>query len=329
MNRSTDFIPFAKPSIGPREEDAVMRVLRSGWLTTGAETRSFEEEFRSAVGAKHALAVNSATAGLHLAVDAAGIGAGDRVAMSPYTFASTAEVVRYVGADPLFVDIARDSYNVDANRLADALGREGRIRAVIPVHIAGDPCDMDRIIALAREYKLPVIEDAAHGFPAKSGDRILGTLGAVGVYSFYATKTITTGEGGMIVTDDDGLARRMSTMRLHGIDREIWDRYSTRGASWRYEVVEPGYKYNMTDIAAAMGRVQLARTDEFHRRRIAIATRYDDAFAGRDYLRLPPRHDDHSWHLYIIRVVSDRLSISRDEFIEELAEAGIGTSVHF
>lgn len=329
MSRNTDFIPFARPSIGTAEEDAVLRVLRSGWLTTGRETREFEEEFRKTVGSGYALACSSATAGLHLAIEAAGVGPGDRVAMSPYTFAATAEVVRYVQADPVFVDIETDSYNVSAELLSDVLESDEGVKAIMPVHIAGDPCAMDAITAMAARRGIAVIEDAAHGFPARSGGRVLGTIGTAGVYSFYATKTITTGEGGMVVTDDGELAKRMSTMRLHGIDREIWDRYSSKAASWRYEVIEPGYKYNMTDIAAALGRVQLSRTGEFQRRRAQIARRYDEAFQTRDYLNLPPRHGEHSWHLYIIRIEPRLLAISRDEYIRKLSDAGIGTSVHF
>jgi dTDP-4-amino-4,6-dideoxygalactose transaminase len=333
MSLSTDFIPFARPLIGSEEEEAVIRVLRSGWLTTGREAQHFEDEFREYVGARYALAVNSATAGLHLAIEALGIGPGDRVAMSPYTFAATAEVARYVGADPFFVDVEEDSYNIDPVALDTAIRNDPKIRAVIPVHVSGDPCAMDEILHITTARDIPVIEDAAHAFPVRAkidrAERFLGTVGTVGVYSFYATKTITTGEGGMIVTGNGDLARRMKLMRLHGIDREVWNRYTVPGAGWQYSVVAPGFKYNLSDISAAIGRVQLGRAKELQTRRIRIAERYDEAFRTRDYLQLPPRGSNHSWHLYILRIRPDLLKIGRDEFIEQLASAGIGTSVHF
>ena len=337
MNLNTEFIPFARPSIGIAEEEAVLRVLRSGWLTTGNEAHLFEQEFGSFVGTRNALAVNSATAGLHLALEAANVRPGDRVAMSPYTFASTAEVVRYVGADPLFVDIEDESCNIDPNELEVAAEKDSTIRAVMPVHIAGDPCRMDRILDLADRYNLITVEDAAHAFPVRvntgTPPRFAGTAGSIGVYSFYATKTITTGEGGMVVTDDEGFARRMKIMRLHGIDRDVWNRYTARGASWEYAVVAPGYKYNLTDLAAAIGRVQLSQAEAFLARRVAIARAYDEAFRLRDYLELPPsggpRYEHHAWHLYMLRVRPERLTIDRNQFIERLSAEGIGTSVHF
>jgi len=257
--------------------------------------------------------------------------------MSPYTFASTAEVVRYVGADPLFVDIEEDSCNIDPDELEAAVEKDSTIRAVMPVHIAGDPCRMDRILDLSQRYNLITVEDAAHAFPVhlNSGTRLqfAGTAGSIGVYSFYATKTITTGEGGMVVTDDDGFAKRMKIMRLHGIDRDIWNRYTARGASWEYAVVAPGYKYNLPDLAAAIGRVQLGQAEAFLARRAAIARAYDESFRSRDYLEVPPsgvaRYEHHAWHLYMLRVRPERLTIDRDQFIERLSAEGIGTSVHF
>lgn len=329
MNPSTDAIPFHRPFIGREEEEAVLRVLRSGWLTTAGETRAFESEFAEAVGAKHAVAVNSATAGLHLALEALGVSAGGKVITTPYTFTSTAEVVRYLGADPVFVDIRAGDLNIDPAGVAAALERESNVKAILPVHIGGHPCAMEDLCALSRTTGVPLLEDAAHAFPAIHAGRALGTWGHAGVYSFYATKTITTGEGGMIVTDDDRLARRMSVMRLHGIDREVWDRYTSTRPAWHYEVVDAGYKYNLPDLLAAIGRVQLRRANDFLAARRAIATRYHDALAGVDYIELPPPSDGSSWHLYVVRIVPGRIRISRDEFIERLSEDGIGTSVHY
>jgi dTDP-4-amino-4,6-dideoxygalactose transaminase len=308
--------------------------MRSGWLTTAGEARAFEQEFATAVGSRHAIAVNSATAGLHLAVEAAGVRAGDRVVMSPYTFTSTAEVVRYLGADPLFVDIREDDLNIDPDLVAttvEAASQEsgGRLSAIMPVHIGGHPCAMDRIGEVAEQYGLAVVEDAAHALPGTLGGRALGTIGTAGVYSFYATKTITTGEGGMVVTNDAALAKRMSVMRLHGIDREVWDRYTSTKPSWQYDVVDAGYKYNMPDILAAIGRVQLRRAEEFRQRRAEIASVYTRHLGDLDYLTCPPDSAESSWHLYVIRLDPERLSIDRDGFVAQLAELGVASSVHY
>lgn len=307
--------------------------MRSGWLTTGEVAAMFESEFAAYVGARHAVSLNSATAGLHLALEALGVGSGSVVLTTPFTFAATAEVVRYLGADPLFVDIDPATMNIDATRLEetlDRLTRSGqRVSAMIPVHIAGLPCDMEAIGRLSAAYKVPVVEDAAHAFPVRHGQRFVGTLGEAGVYSFYATKTITTGEGGMVVTDRDDVARRIRVMRLHGIDREVWKRYKEPGAPWKYDVVAPGYKYNLTDLAAAIGRVQLTKAESLLRQRRAIARTYIAAFSGLDFLNVPPQSENHAWHLFIIRINEERLSIDRDRFIEELQKKGIGVSVHF
>ena len=330
MKANTDFIPFALPDIGKDEEDAVLRVLRSGWITTAAEAKAFEEEFARYVGSPHALAVNSATAGLHLALEALGVGPGDKVITTPYTFTATAEVMRYLGADPLFVDIEPGTFHLDPAGVRKALaGEKGRVKAVLPVHIAGEARGLGSILDAAREHGVPVVEDAAHAFPALTGEGYAGTRGDVGVYSFYATKTITTGEGGMVVTSRRDVAQRVAMMRLHGIDREIWNRYTDKGASWRYAVVEAGYKYNMTDIAAALGRVQLRRAQEFLAKRRAIAEKYIRAFSGRDYLIPPADSEGHAWHLFLLRLNASRCGLSRDEFIGRLTEEGIGTSVHF
>jgi dTDP-4-amino-4,6-dideoxygalactose transaminase len=330
---SVSFVPFFRPSLGREEEEAVLAVMRSGWLTTGEVAARFEREFARYVGARHALALCSATAGLHLALEALGVGPGSVVVTSTFTFAATAEVVRYLGADPVFVDIDRATLNLDPARLEErlaALAREGRkVSAIIPVHVAGLPCDMDRISAIAAAAGIPVVEDAAHAFPVRQGGRFVGTLGEAGVYSFYATKTITTGEGGMVVTDRGEVAARIRVMRLHGIDRDVWNRYTTPGAGWKYDIVAPGYKYNLTDLAAAIGRVQLTRAEDFLQRRRAVARRYREALAGLDFLTLPADSDRHAWHLFIIRVREDVLGRSRDECIQRLHEQGIGVSVHF
>jgi len=326
-------VPFSRPSLDHEEEEAVLAVLRSGWLTTGEVATAFEKEFAQAVGTRHALALNSATAGLHLSLEALGVRPGSVVLTTPYTFTATAEVVRYLGADPVFVDIDRATLNIDVPQLAAALetlsaaGRQ--VSAIVPVHVAGLPCDMEAIRHLSVKLGIPVIEDAAHAFPVRQADRYVGTFGDAGVYSFYATKTITTGEGGMVATDRDEVAARIRIMRLHGIDREVWNRYTEPGASWKYDVVAAGYKYNMTDIAAAIGRVQLRKAESFLSRRKAIARRYIAAFSALDFLTLPTWTENHAWHLFIVRIREKKLSITRDQCIEELQKKGIGVSVHF
>ena len=345
MSPSTDFIPFSKPDIGPAEEAAALRVLRSGWLTTAGEARAFEAEFAEAAGKAHALAVSSATGGLHLALEAVGVGPGDLVAMSPYTFAATAEIVRYLGAHPLFVDIEEEGFNIDPMRLeaaitaaqADFGGNAGRkapgpppgpVRAVVPVHVAGRPCDMPLIQEIATRAGAAVISDAAHTLLTADGGAV-GTEGDAAVFSFYATKPITTGEGGMVVTDRADLAERMRLMRLHGIDRDVWDRYTSQQAGWAYAVTEAGFKYNMPDLAAAIGRVQLEKAGAMQARRREIAERYRAGLSDLEWITLPPDHPLHCYHLFILQLDLERLAIDRDGLITELREAGVGTSVHF
>ncbi len=329
MKASTDFVPFALPSIGKEEEDAVLEVMRSGWLTTGKVALAFESEFASFVGSPFALAVNSATSGLHLALEALGVGQGDLVATSPYTFTSSAAVARHLGAEIRFCDISEDDYNIDPESLEALLSREKRIKALVLVHVGGFPCRVAEILAIARRHACAVVEDAAHAFPSRLPEGTVGTLGDIGVYSFYATKTITTGEGGMVVTADEGLRKRMALMRLHGFDREAWDRYTSKEASWLYGVAEAGYKYNLPDILAAIGREQLKKARLFLCERKAIAARYLSAFASLDAVQSPPTHPAHAWHLFSLRVNAESLGFGRDEFVVRLKEKGIGSSVHF
>jgi dTDP-4-amino-4,6-dideoxygalactose transaminase len=340
-------IPFARPFIGAEEEQAVLRVLRSGWLTTGAEALAFEKEFAAFLASSRgretphplrALAVNSATSGLHLALEALGVGPGDVVLVPSYTFTSTAEVVRYLGADPVFIDIAPDSFNMDPAALEDLLrntgggiavngaSRRAPAKAVIPVHYGGLPCDMETINGIARRHGLAVVEDAAHAFPASEGGNWAGTFGDAGVFSFYATKTLTTGEGGMVVCADPKLADRIAVMRSHGIDRAAWNRYTDPRASWYYEVIAPGFKYNLPDLLAAVGRVQLSRAMELLAMRKSIAARYDEAFTPEAELIIPPSSPGDARHLYPLRL---RNPGRRDGLIEKLRAEGIGTSVHF
>ena len=324
------FLPFALPDIGEEEIGAVETCLRSGWVTTGPVTRRFEEAFRDYLGGEvEAIAVNSATAGLHLALESLGIGPGDEVIVPTLTFTATAEVVRYLGAHPVFIDADPDTLNLSPSAVAAAIC--ARTRAILPVHYAGLACDMTAIGALAARHGVRVVEDAAHAFPARWDTRLVGTLDSdVTVFSFYANKTMTTGEGGMVVTRNAALAGRIRCMRLHGISRDAFDRYVSRTPSWYYEVVAAGFKYNLTDIASAIGIEQLRKIDRFQARRALMAARYDKALAGLP-LRLPAQPGPgatHAWHLYVVRVRDDA-PIERDELIRRLAEHGIGTSVHF
>lgn len=326
----TDFIPFALPDIGEEEICEVVDSMRSGWLTTGVKTKRFEEEFVDALGGGlEAVAVNSATAGLHLAMEAIGIRAGDEVITTPYTFTSTAEVIRYMGAHPVFVDIDRNTFCIDPAKMEMAI--TPKTKAIVPVHIAGLPCDMHAILDIAKRHGLHVIEDAAHALPSIYRGNLIGTLGSdATVFSFYATKTITTGEGGMLVTKNAAIARRCRTMRLHGISRDVFDRYTSTKPSWQYDVVAPGYKYNLTDIASSIGIHQLKKMRLFQEKRQAMAKLYDAAFGELPVL-LPPRAPEncgHAWHLYILRLLPEA-PVSRDIFIEKMAEKGIGCSVHF
>ena len=327
-----DFLPFALPEIGEEEIAEVVDTLRSGWVTTGPKTRRFEQDFVKFLGddSLQAIAVNSATAGLHLALEALGIGPGDEVITTTHTFTATAEVVRYMGADVVLVDIDPSTLNIDPKAVEAAI--TPKTKCIMPVHYAGLSVDMDAIMAIARKHGLKVVEDAAHALPTTFHQQTIGTLQSDAVvFSFYANKTITTGEGGMLVTRDEKIAARCKVMRLHGISRDAFDRFTAKVPSWYYEIVAPGFKYNLTDIAAALGLHQLQRVRGFQLRREQIAQRYDEALADLPIIA-PPRPADardlHAWHLYVVRL-SDAAQINRDQLIESLFADGIGVSVHY
>jgi perosamine synthetase len=349
----TSLLPFARPEFGDDEADAVRDVILSGWLTTGERCRALEQAVAETVGVSHAVALSSCTAALHLSLEAVGVRSGDLVVTSPYTFASTAEVIRHFDAVPVFVDIDPVTCNIDDDRLERAV--EGLAHgdrswlppslrnvieprapvAVLPVHVGGIPCDLDRLYKLAARHGMAVVEDAAHAIPAAPSSRSLAWamdhgVPATACFSFYATKPVTTGEGGMLVTNEARIADRARIMSLHGLSRDAWARQG-QDDGWRYEIVAPGYKYNMTDVAAALGLVQLVKADVMRSRRCVIAERYNDAFAYSDALEVPtvPRGLESPWHLYMLRIVPERLTVGRDLLIENLRERGIGTSVHF
>jgi dTDP-4-amino-4,6-dideoxygalactose transaminase len=342
-------VPFFRPSISENEIEEVSDSLRSGWLTTGPKTNQFEKEIAFFVGAKYAVALNSCTAALHLALEAIGIMRGDLVIVPTMTFAATAEIVRYFDATPVFVDcdstLCMDTISlaktIEAIRSKKPISGinppYGQLKAIIPVHYGGYACDMNAIMNIANEYGIDVIEDCAHTLPSffrsKESEGFLhaGRFGRVGCFSFYANKCITTGEGGMAVTDDESLAQRIRIMSLHGLNNDAWKRFTKQG-SWFYEIIAPGFKYNMTDVAAAIGIHQLKRAEEFRVRRQIIAQRYTEKFRQINEIEPPP--DDfvnriHSWHLYSLRLNLDLLTIDRTIFIDKLKELGVSCSVHW
>ena len=323
-----EFLPFAAPLLGDEEIQEVVHCLRSGWLTTGHKVKQFEREFGEFIGAKHALAVNSCTAALHLALEAVGVGPGDEVITTPMTFTATAAVIEHLGARPVFADVTARTLNIDPEQIRRRLSP--RTKAILPVHFAGQACDMDAIVDIARGAGVHVIEDAAHAIPTRYNGRMVGTLSDITCFSFYATKNVTTGEGGMVVTDRDDIMERMRLMHLHGMSKDAWKRYTQNG-SWSYEILAPGFKYNLTDIAAAIGIHQLRKCQAFHRRRLTIADQYDAAFADLPGISIPRVEDreSHGWHLYVIQVDPERLTIGRDAFIDQLIARNIGVSVHF
>ncbi|GJL65249.1 MAG: spore coat protein [Nitrospirales bacterium] len=324
----TPFLPFHLPSIGEDEIQSVVETLRSGWLTTGLKTKQFEQEFAEWIGVPHALAVNSCTAALHLALEAVGVTDGDEVIVPTMTFAATAEVVSYCRAVPILVDCQPDTLNINVDAMEQAITQ--KTKAIIPVHFAGHPCEMNRILAIARARNIKVIEDAAHALPSRYQGRMVGTLGDITCFSFYATKTMTTGEGGMVTTENPEWEERMRILSLHGITRNAVNRYTPEG-SWYYEVRYPGYKYNLTDMASALGIVQLRKCHELRNVRYRYAALYNEGFKDIPEVSVPcvQTNIEHAWHLYVIQLDLKHLRIGRDEMIRLLKQNGIGTSVHF
>jgi dTDP-4-amino-4,6-dideoxygalactose transaminase len=327
--RRTSFLPFSPPSISEAEIEAVVDTLRSNWITTGPKTKRFESEFAEYIGATSpgALALNSCTAGLHVALAACDIGEGDEVITTPMTFCASANVIEHVGARPVLADIEPDTMTLDPRQVAKAI--TPKTKAILPVHYAGHPTDMKPIMELAREHKLFVIEDAAHSLPASYEGRQIGTIGDFTSFSFYATKNLTTAEGGMLMGKPE-MMDRARVISLHGMNRDAWKRYTAEG-NWYYEVVEPGFKYNMTDIQAAIGLVQLGRLSEMQKRRRAVVEQYNTAFSQIPALQTPVERPNvqSAWHLYVLRLNPERLKINRAAFIDQLKERQIGTSVHF
>ncbi len=329
-------IPFSKPPMAGNEFKYLKEVLKSGWLTTSSKALRFEQEFADFIGVKYACAVNSCTAALHLAVDAIGIKKGDRVLVPTYTFTATAEVLRYVGADPVLTDVDYGTGLISPSILESALKKKLNVKALMAVHYGGQAMEMstaDRngIMDLCNRNQIKVIEDAAHAFPAKYGNLYVGSFGDIACFSFYANKTITTGEGGMLVTNDESIYNRVKIMRLHGIDRDIWDRFTSRRSTWEYDVIAPGYKYNMPDINAAIGLAQLEKANFFRQQRQRCALCYLNELSDIPVIDLPTcigPIEDHAWHLFPIVIRNESL-VQRDDFIRLLAEKGIGTSVHY
>jgi dTDP-4-amino-4,6-dideoxygalactose transaminase len=328
--RRDEFLVFGSPDIREAEIQEVMDTLRSGWLGTGPRTHRFEDDFKAYIGCEHALALNSCTAGLHLALDVLGVGPGDEVITTPMTFPASANVIIHQGARPVFVDVRRDTMNIDPDQIEEAV--TSHTKAILPVHMAGRPCEMDTIIDIADRHGLYVIEDAAHAVEAVYKGQKIGTIGDITAFSFYVTKNVCTGEGGMITTDNERWMAEMRVKSLHGISKDAWKRYSSAGFK-SYETLYPGFKYNMTDIQAAMGIHQLARVEENLRTRERHWRAYNEAFADIPELDTPaadlPAGSRHARHLYTILLDLDRLSIGRGQFIQRMKDENIGTGVHF
>ncbi len=341
-------VPFSRPSISKEENEKVLEVLNSGWLTTGKYTFEFEKNFSDKMNSKpqmllkrkkeglsvepvSSLAVNSNTSGMILAMEACGVCKGTYVITTPYTFVSTATCARHLGADVIFCDIEKDSYSIDPVKIKNILSSEKgkKVKAIVPVHVAGNVCNMKEICRIAKEFNVMVIEDAAHAFPSETELGFAGSIGDVGVFSFYVTKTITTAEGGMVCTRNKNLLNRMKIMRLHGMDRSTWDRYTSPKASWEYDIVAPGYKFNLPDLLACIGVEQLKKADLFFEKRVKIVKKYNEAFKNVDFIQTPPDSEGNAWHLYLMRLNLEKLKINRDEFAKLLQKAGIGISVHF
>jgi dTDP-4-amino-4,6-dideoxygalactose transaminase len=323
-----DFLPYNLPDISDAEIEAVVDTLRSGWLAPGPRARAFEADFAAHAGTRHAIALDSATAGMHLALVALAIGPGDEVITTPMTFAATVNVIVHAGATPVLADVLEGDACIDPAAVERAV--TSRTRAIMPVHHAGAACDMETLRRIAQERGLRIVADAAHALGTEIGGAPVAAYGDATVYSFYPTKNVTSGRGGMLATDEDALAQRCRLLALHGMSDDAWDRYTARG-SWAYQVLAPGYNYAMSDLQAALGHAQFARLDEFQRRRRELAARYSERFAEVEEVTPPCERagTTHAWHLYVLRLRLERLRIGRDAFIDELRERGIGTSVHF
>ncbi len=324
-------VPFFRASISNEEEEACVKVLRSGWLTTGNETHELEKEFAQKINSPYALAVNSNTSGMILAMEACGVKKGKAVITTPYTFVSTAASALHLGADVYFADIEKDSYSINPDKIEEILkSPKGKnVVAIVPVHIAGNVCNMKRIMELAKIYNVKVIEDCAHSFPSLTDLGYAGTIGDAGVFSFYATKTITCGEGGMVCLKDKNLANRITQMRLHGMNRDAWDRYTSNKASWEYDIIAPGFKSNLPDILSAIARVQLRKADEFDAKRKVHVQKYNEAFSKLDFVKIPPTSKGDSNHLYLLRLNLLKLKCDRNTFAKELQDMNLGISMHF
>lgn len=333
MKKPPKFLTFSPLAIGEEEIREVTKTLRSGWITTGPKTHEFEERFREFVNARAALAVNSCTSALHLALVVLKIGPGDEVITSPMTFCSAVNIIEHVGAKPVFADVEPDTLNINPGQIAKLLKskmRRKKIKAIVATHYAGHPCEMDEIMALGHKYGIPVIEDAAHALPASYKEKKIGSIGNFTAFSFYATKNLTTAEGGMLVSQNLQNIKQARILSLHGMDRDAWNRYGTKG-SWAYKVVTPGFKYNLTDIQSSLGIVQLKKLLGFQKRRREIVRQYQHNLEDCNLLQLPVErsHVEHAWHLYPVRLDLKRIRITRGQFIEALKRRGIGASVHF
>ena len=322
-----EMLEYFQASLGNEEIDSLVETIQSGWLTYGPKSREFENNFAKYVGSKYAIAVNSCTAGLHLSLLAVGVKQGDEVITTPYTFAATSEVILQIGAKPVFVDI-NDTLNIDASKIEDAINEN--TKAILPVHFAGQPCDMDAITKLSKKYNLDVVEDAAHAAGSAYKGKNIGTISKCTAFSFYANKNMTTGEGGIVTTNDPKIAEKIRILSLHGISKDAWKRFSSKG-NWYYEILEAGYKYNFTDIQASIGIHQLQKLEVFNERRRELSTKYLELFSNNDLIKLPNIIEDvvHTWHLFPIFINFKHLSVDRVNFMELLEKEGIKTSVHY
>jgi dTDP-4-amino-4,6-dideoxygalactose transaminase len=329
-------IPFARVPLGGNELTLIEEVLESGWLTTSSKTHQFEHDFAEFIGASYACAVNSCTAALHLAIEATGIQSGDKVFVPSLTFTASAEIIRYMGADPIFLDVEYGTCLVTPSILENAIAQHPGTKALILVHYGGQAAELTNpdgrgIVDLCKLHNINLIEDAAHAFPTRLGDQFIGSSGNACCFSFYANKTITTGEGGMLLTNDEKLYKRAKVMRLHGISRDIWARFTDTKSSWEYDVIAPGFKYNMADVNAAIGLAQLAKAEYFRSERQRCAAHYYNELKELNCIDLPVcncAYEDHAWHLFPV-IIRPEAPVTRNDFIQRMADKGIGTSVHY